>query len=235
MRITLSGGPIRGRQKIIAYLRYNSPDQIMLQGEHNHLGPLLRVTQNDQDAAVYLMKEPVHFYQGSLDELNAHPEALFGLRPTDMVRTLLVGREVIELLQAKNPGTLLPPSPRKNFKYWGLLTKPAWNRFETYAICKRDGLTKTISIRDENQDLRIHVTYHRYEYFDDVLFPSRFDLLFQDSGLKLRISVEGISSQPIPEKAIQAIFSTSPPKNAGIDPEPLSDWFARPDISEPKL
>ncbi len=230
MRIVVSGGPVRGRQKLIGYLRYRAPDKLMLQGDHNRFGGILRVTQNGEDAAVYLMKEPVHFYKGSLAELNAHPEALFGLQPTDMVRTLLVGSEVVELLQAVPEDTALPPGPREDFKYWGLATTPAWNRIEMYAIRKADGLTEKISVRDENNVQRILVTYRRYDYFNNVLFPKEFDLVFEGSKLKLRVDVEDVSSEVVPN---ERVFTTDPPPNAGIEAEPLSDWFARPDLADP--
>lgn len=226
MEIVLTGGPVR-RQKLIGYLWRQAPDQLFLQVNLPKFGGIIRVTQNGEQAAVYLMTDPVHFYKGTLSELDEHPEALYGLHPTDVARTLLIGRKIAELLETAPADTALRPGPEVKSKYWGLATDLAWNRREVYAVRRADGLVEKVAVRDENNVPRILITYKEYAYFGDVLFPKKFDLFFEDSNMRLRVDVESVLLNRPPG---ERVFSTDPPPGSGIEAEPMRDWFAREDL-----
>jgi hypothetical protein len=222
MAVVASGKGIRGKQKITLYVLCRVPDQIVLKADHRRAGEVFRITQNGNGAAVYLPREG-EFYRGTVDELREHPDVLFGVRPADMARILLIGQDVVDLLQAVPSETPLPASP-VGAAHWVIATAPDTDRRETYAVRQADGLVEAITVFNNENKRHARISYERYDLFEGILFPSRFRLISDRSDLHLLFEVETVSFERGPSENILRLES---PSGSGIVERSFSDWFTR--------
>ena len=221
MQTVVSGGPVQGKRRVLLHLLYRAPSRVTLNVSHVRLSRLFRVTQSEDQTAVHLYDRG-EFYRGTVSDLDAHPEALFGVRPTDLVRAALAGRELADLLASVPADTPLPTQP-DDAKHWPIATDPAWNRKEIYYVRKTDGLVEKIGVHGDGDGRRILVTFRRYAFFAGLLLPSEFDLAFDGSKLRLRVEVEKVDLERVPP---DSSFALEPPTGSGIETRSLHDLLA---------
>lgn len=221
MQTVVSGGPVRGKRRVLLHLLYRAPSRVTLNVSHPRLSRLFRVTQNEEQTAVHLYDRG-EFYRGTVADLDAHPDALFGVRPTDLVRAVLAGRELAELLGSVPADTPLPTQPA-DAKHWPIATDPAWNRKEIYYVRKADGLVERIGVHGDGDGRRILVTFRRYAFFAGLLLPSEFELAFDGTKLRLRVEVEKVNLERVPP---DGAFALEPPTGSGIEARSLHDLLA---------
>jgi len=225
LQVLAQGGDVRGKQKFTLLMLYRSPDCVKLKATGMVAGGLFEVTLKGAEVSLYFQREG-RFYRGALSELEGDPRALNGVRPMDVVRALLVSQEVAEWLRRVPAGRELAAS---DDRHWALNVAMSPTRNEVFAIRRADGLVEEAGVYDstgheEVRLMKVSVVYRRYAYFDGRLLPSRFELFFADTGLRLRVDLQ--KARPnvdLPE----ARFSLDPPKELAGDVKPLSEWLKR--------
>ena len=197
LKAIAQGGNVGGKQNLRIPLYYRSPDNIAVQVSRSLVGTLFRIYKRGDEVA-YFDTRNSQFFRGTIQELEAYPEALEGVQPMDIVRALLVSQEMGGLLRNMPPGAKLEiKSP-----YWALsnpgqareteapgITPPRPPRGEVFLIRPSDGLVQEAFIY-EGSTQKAHIIYSRYGSFEGSLLPSRFELFFPETGLRIRAEVE---------------------------------------------
>jgi hypothetical protein len=203
-----------GKRKNTILMRYKAPDRVRLGLAAEPFGILLRVVQNGKDIGLLDQRDPQNqvFYAGTLADLDAHPDFLFGLRPLGVVRPLLTSYELVEVLKKCT---------------WGLSEPSFWHRTCTlektnpngirtvYTVGLADGLIRRMDIFGPDGERQVRLLYKAYGNFGGALFPSEFELRFGGSSLRLRAQVESVSLNQTPS---DEMFSVEPPGNTEVRP-----------------
>lgn len=196
LKAIAQGGNVGGKQNLRIPLYYRAPDNIAVQVSRSIVGTLFRIYKRG-DQVAYFDTRNSQFYRGTIQELEAYPEALEGVQPMDIVRALLVSQEMGRLLRDMPSGAKLETKG----SYWALSNPgqiaeveapgatPRPPRGEVFLIRPSDGLVQEAYIY-EGSAQKAHIVYSRYGYFEGTLLPSRFELFFPDTGLRIGAEVE---------------------------------------------
>jgi len=210
-----------GKRRNTILLRYKSPNCVLLGLAAEPFGIVLRVKQNGKEIAL-LDQHDVNnqvFYSGTLEDLASRPGFLFGLRPLDVVRPLLASYDLVDILK-KEKWDL--PAPSFWRRTWKLETADTAGRRTVYKVGLADGLIREINVYDAAGRSQARAIYGAYANFDGGLFPSRFELIFSESGLQLRAQVQDVKLYQEPN---DEMFSLTPPPNMEV--RSLREWLER--------
>ena len=210
-----------GKRKNTLLMRYKPPDCFRLGLAVEPFGIVLRMVQNGKEIVLMDQRDANHqvFYSGTLDDLDSHPGFLFGLRPLDVARPLLASYDLVQLL--KNMKEDLP-APSLWRRTWELEAADTAGRRTVYKVGLSDGLIREINVFDAQGERQSRVVYSAYTSFEGGLFPSRLDLLFTESGLRLRVQVQDVRLYKDPN---DKMFSLAPPPNTEV--RSLREWLSK--------
>lgn len=221
LSVVAKGDGIIGSQRLYLTTLFLPPDNISLKadGDRNAPSEIVRIIQSGNEVSAYVKAEGGNFFRGTASDLAAYPTALYGVRPADILRTLLVGQESVALLKRaiKEKEKLMVTED-----YWQLVYNPFPGRREIFSFRKKDGLIQEMRVLDPNQKDKIVVRYNHYAEFNGMLFPSRYSISFPESGLYLNITVDEVSPND-PRIKINNFSLNSP--DPSLTAKPLIDYL----------
>jgi len=219
MSVKASGGALKGSQLVTLCSFYLHPDRVLLKVDHPRQGEMFRVIQKGKTASIYLPQD-AKFYRGTVEDLDAHPEVLFGMKPTDVVRALLVNQELAASLRAVAGN----PMPKRDGKHW-FVVQDLVDRKELYSVRVEDGLVDKVTVSDRADQPQVIVRYFEYTDFDGKPFPSKFEVKLCNSSLTLDVkSVEKLAVGQIKD---EQAFQTDPPAGSRIQARPFEELLKK--------
>jgi hypothetical protein len=217
MSVKASGGALKGSQLMTLCSFYLHPDRVLLKVDHPRQGEMFRVIQKGKTAAIYMAQE-AKFYRGTVEDLDAHPEVLFGMKPTDVVRALLVNQELAASLRAVADN----PMPKRDGKHW-FVAQDLVDRKELYSVRVKDGLVDKVTVSDRADQPQVIVRYFEYMDFDGKPFPSKFEVELCNSNLTL--NVKSVEKLAVGQLKDEQSFQTDPP--ARIQAKPFEELLKK--------
>ncbi len=219
MIVKASGGMLKGSQLVTLYSLYLHPDRVVLSVNHPRQGEMFRVTQKGKTASIFLPKE-AEFYRGTVEDLDAHPEVLFGMKPTDVVRALLVNQELAAALRAVAES----PLPKVSGRHW-IVAQDLYDRKELYAVRTQDGLVDKVTVLDRAGQPQLIVRYFEYRDFNGKPFPSKFEVELCNNDLTL--DVKSVEQMTVGQIKSEKMFQPDPPAGSGIPAQPFDELLRK--------
>ncbi len=219
MSVKASGGMLKGSQLVTLYSLYLHPDRVVLSVSHPRQGEMFRVIQKGKTASIYMPKEG-EFYRGTVADLDAHPEVLFGMKPTDVVRALLVNQELAASLRAVPDN----PLPKVEDDHWSIV-QDLYDRKELYTVRTQDGLVDKVTVLDRADQPQLIVRYFEYADFKGTPFPSKFEVELCNNDLTL--NVKAVESLVVGQIKDERPFQPDPPANSGIQARPFEELLKK--------
>jgi hypothetical protein len=222
LSVVAKGDGIIGSERLYLTTLFLPPDNISLKADTDRNAPseAVRIVQSGNEVSTYVKSE-AKYYRGTSSDLAAYPTAFYGVRPADILRTLLVGQESVALLKRaikEKEKLLVTPD------FWQLVYNPFQGRREIFSFRKKDGLIQEMRVLDPNQKDKIVVRYYRYAEFNGMIFPSRYSIHFPESGLTLNITVDEVMPNDARIKLTNFSLNSPDPNLSAL---PLTEWLQK--------